>query len=355
MSKIQIVFSFDTTGSMFPAISQIKASLIDTVQRLLAINNNYIEISIFSHKGYDLRYNDYQTLNTGFTRDQNVLIDFIRNLRGGGGSSNGCACYEYVMKRARTDLNWDQNSTKCLVMIGDDLPFTVVDRDNTMNIDWKQECQLLKNEGIKIYAVKCLNLSPCKTIYQEWANITGGFYLEMHQFNAISDFMIAISMSASNVDHESFRDYSDSLQVQNRLTRNMRNTIATLTNTHTDDTLSISDLRAVEPTRFQVLDVSEEMTIKDFVASNGIEFKTGRGFYQFTKPEEISPTKEIVLIEISSGDMFEGDNAREISGIAAHIKGKKQKPPDSTRFQMFIQSKSTTRKLTVGTRFLYEV
>lgn len=56
-------------------------------------------------------------------------------------------------------------------------------------------------------------------------------------------------------------------------------------------------LTAVDAARFQVLDVDERCDIKSFVQKNGLLFKTGRGFYEFTKPEKISDKKEVVLVD----------------------------------------------------------
>ena len=39
------------------------------------------------------------------------------------------------------------------------------------------------------------------------------------------------------------------------------------------------------------------MSIKDFVLMNSLVFKTGQGFYEFTKPENISDKKEVVLVK----------------------------------------------------------
>ena len=38
-----------------------------------------------------------------------------------------------------------------------------------------------------------------------------------------------------------------------------------------------------------------QRTIKQFVLSNSLEFKCGRGFYEFTKPEIVSHKKEVKL------------------------------------------------------------
>ena len=58
-----------------------------------------------------------------------------------------------------------------------------------------------------------------------------------------------------------------------------------------------SGLTPVNPSRFQVLDVDERCDIRSFVQDNGLIFKPGRGFYEFTKPEKISDKKEVVLVD----------------------------------------------------------
>lgn len=74
-------------------------------------------------------------------------------------------------------------------------------------------------------------------------------------------------------------------------------------------------MRAVKPGRFQILEVDNEISIKAFVLENGLAFKTGHGFYEFTKTETIQGKKEIVLMERSTGDLFEGESAREMLGL----------------------------------------
>jgi len=58
-----------------------------------------------------------------------------------------------------------------------------------------------------------------------------------------------------------------------------------------------SGLTPVNPSRFQVLDVDERGDIRSFVQRNGLLFKPGRGFYEFTKPEKVSDKKEVVLVD----------------------------------------------------------
>ena len=52
-------------------------------------------------------------------------------------------------------------------------------------------------------------------------------------------------------------------------------------------------LKEVEKDRFRILHVPKKCTIKQFVLSNNLVFKCGRGFYEFTKPEIVSHKKEV--------------------------------------------------------------
>ena len=56
-----------------------------------------------------------------------------------------------------------------------------------------------------------------------------------------------------------------------------------------------ADLRAVSPGRFQVLEVEQDISIKAFVLENGLTFKVGRGFYEFTKTETIQGHGNVTL------------------------------------------------------------
>ena len=78
-------------------------------------------------------------------------------------------------------------------------------------------------------------------------------------------------------------------------------------------------LVAVDPSRFQVLHVEARCSIKEFVLENSLIFKTGRGFYEFTKPEIISHKKEVVLVDRATGDMFTGHEAAEMIGGISRV------------------------------------
>ena len=115
---------------------------------------------------------------------------------------------------------------------------------------------------------------------------------------------------------------------------------------------SSCDLVPVSPSRFQILDVDERIDIKTFVQRNSLIFRTGRGFYEFTKPEKITEKKEVVLVDKVSGDMYTGLEACRMIGAGG---SGKIKPNDLEKWRVFVQSTSYNRVLMPDTGFLYEV
>jgi len=122
--------------------------------------------------------------------------------------------------------------------------------------------------------------------------------------------------------------------------------------TFTGKTERPDGLREVENDRFRILHVPKKCTIKQFVLSNSLEFKCGRGFYEFTKPEIVSHKKEVVVVEKSSGAMFTGKDACRLIGAGS---GMRIPPTIFETWQVFVQSTSYGRNLMGGTDFLYEV
>ena len=92
---------------------------------------------------------------------------------------------------------------------------------------------------------------------------------------------------------------------------------ATRTFTGNEEPESLSE---VASQRFKILKVPKKCTIKQFVLSNNLEFKAGRGFYEFTKPEIISHKKEVVLVDKKTGEMFSGRDACRMIGGKDNIK-----------------------------------
>ncbi len=85
----------------------------------------------------------------------------------------------------------------------------------------------------------------------------------------------------------------------------------------------------------------------------GLEFKPGLGYYEFTKPESISRGKRILLMKTETGEVFDGDNARKIAKLPENADGKVN-PATLLGYRVFVQSTSSNRTLQSGTALLYD-
>lgn len=100
------------------------------------------------------------------------------------------------------------------------------------------------------------------------------------------------------------------------------------------------------------LDVDERIDNKTFVTRNSLIFCTGRGFYEFWKPEKISSKKEVVLVDKISGDIYTGSEACRVIGAGG---SGKIKPTDLEKWWVFVPSTSYNRVLMPDTGFLDDV
>lgn len=373
---IDVVFSFDTTGSMTSCIGQVRRQVENVVKQLFASIPN-LHIGFISHGDYC----DGPKLITlqELTDNQALLCDFVRtapNTYGGDAPE----AYELVLHKARS-FNWRAGKSKVLVLIGDDVPHGPMYLENTLNLDWRNELQLLLEAGIHVYGVQCLARRHATSFYQEIAKTTGGFHLELHQFSAIVDLIMAICYKQDNT--EALFAFEKKVEEAGRMTdvtgacfdamlgreiRPVRSSGSgwrksssakrvSSTITARGDSIDVAKLEPVHPARFQVLDVEKDTPIKEFVNENSLKFSKGKGFYQFIKSVVIQPYKEVVLVDKETGAMFSGKDARTMIGLPALNTGGnvKVKPTALPGFEAYVQSTSINRKLLAGTKFLYEV
>ena len=199
-SQVDIVFSFDTTGSMKSVIDSVRKNLSQTVERLFRDVPD-IRIGLITHGDYC----DYpETMRIMHpTKDVEALKDFIKvapNTAGGDYDE----CYELVLKTA-LDMKWHAD-IKVLVVIGDayphekgyTLPPNVSEFGIDLDIDWKEECNKLKEAKITVFSCHALPESNQEAIsfYTHIAEVTDGLYFPLNELQAFKDYMIAICMRA---------------------------------------------------------------------------------------------------------------------------------------------------------------
>lgn len=345
----EVVFSFDTTGSMYPCLTQVRRKIQECVSRLFKeIGTSKLRIGITAHGDYcDATYS-YVTKHLPLTSDEKKITNFVETV-GATGGGDAPECYELVLHEALT-YNWTPGWNHVLVLIGDELPHEA--NANPGKLDWKEECKKLKAAGVQVHGVQALGRKHATKFYATIANLTGGVHLPLDQFSAITDLVVAVCFrEARPADLEKFEN---EVRAGGRYNRSIQIMFDRMLGREAKAGEAPGDMNAVTAGRFQVLDVDHDCSIKDFVLAQGVNFKTGRGFYEFTKPEVIQDYKEIILMDPSSGDMFEGDYARTLIN-APKGSGKARIAPGEIDFIPFIQSTSHNRKLIGGTRFLYEI
>ena len=361
-TSYDIVFSFDTTGSMSQCIKEVKRKVKEVVLRLFKEIHG-IRIGIVAHGDYCDKNSPYLMKHIDLCSDSQKIIDFINSVENTNGGDYPEA-YEYVLREIQK-FNWNSESMRALVMIGDAYPHNKEDTPD--KIDWKEEVEEIKKMGVNIYSVQALNSGNARsyTFYKQMASTTNGYHLMLDQFSTINDMMLAIcfnqmgSETLEKYEQEiKEREYGMSIGLRKMfdvmLKRKTEDVpmIAPSSSTSSSTPVDYSLLRSCVPAKYQVLVVDEDCSIKTFVEGRGLAFKKGKGFYEFTKSETIGEKKEVVLMKKTTGELFEGEVARSIIGLTSG--DKKYKPSDIADYRVFIQSTSYNRKLIGGTGFLYE-
>lgn len=348
-----ILITFDTTGSMYPCLSQVRKHISSMAARLLKEVDD-IRIAVIAHGDYCDERSTYVTKMLDFTDDAKKIVDFVNTVQATGGG-DWEECYEFVLNQART-ASWGAGNSKSIIMVGDAIPHPANDRQNTRHLDWVNETKLLAESGIKIYAVQALNNRRAESFWANLAKITNGYHLELDQFSDLYHLIMAVGFQ--QMGNDNLQSYENELITNGQHNRNIDNMFGVMLGRGASKNIkyskSIGELGAVPPGRFQVMTVESDAAIKDFVEDNGITFKKGRGFYQFTKRTMIQDYKEVILMNKVTGDMFTGDKARQLAGIPVGV-SKEVSPEFVTDYYVFVQSTSINRSLKAGTKFLYEV
>ncbi|XP_033756533.1 uncharacterized protein LOC117339193 isoform X3 [Pecten maximus] len=196
---LEIAISFDTTGSMYDCLEEVRGRIQDMVQRLQA-DIPGIRIAIIAHGDYfDAANYIVKWIDFGATVPE--LCDFVKTVsRTSGGDAD--ECYELVLRRAREVLSWTPGSQRSLVVIGDSSPHEVGYRygDFVNDINWRVEAHELYKMGVKIYSV-AVDTSPSALLfYTDIANMTGGKVVSLAKFGVIFDILMSICYKESGSD-----------------------------------------------------------------------------------------------------------------------------------------------------------
>jgi len=358
--KIDVMISFDTTGSMAPCLSEVRRNVREVVGQLFDSIAG-IRIGVIAHGDYcdAPRTLEVQDLSRNLATIQK-FVSSVKPTNGGDWDE----CYELVLHRARS-LDWRTDAdVRVLILIGDAAPHRrgYIWGAQECLYDWKEQCRLLKDRGVVVYAVQAMGSARRakeRAFYCQVAELTGGVKIDLHQLSHVLQLIPAVCYQ--QVGPEAFGQYEDQLRkapVFNRSLAAMIDSVAGRTKP-TRFAETKTDLAPVEPARFQTVRVDVDCTIKAFVVDEmGVSFKAGRGFYQLVKSETVQEQKEVILRDKRTGDMWSGPEARQLIRLPYGDRAKitpRSLPADVIgAYDVFVQSTSYNRKLKGKTDFLYE-
>lgn len=381
-NKIDLLVSFDTTGSMYPVLAQVRREVEKFVQTMFKEFTD-LRLGIIAHGDYCDKDDPYTIIAMDLTRDEDKLCRFVHDTKQTyGGDAD--ECYELVLNTAHKVMNWREDAEKVMLMIGDASPHRPNYPMNKDNLDWKEEAEKLADLGVKVFSVHALAhyRTSSKEFYKHVSEVTGGVYLTLDMFNEVVDLIKATCYQQGG--EEKLNEFVTIIKDEGKLTKSMNNNIRRLRGEEVEDTYERStrssysykrtsectsdtevsikemdELVPVLPGRFQIMTVDENCDIKGFVTKNGIKFQKGRGFYELSKAETVQQYKEVIMMDRETGEMFNGSQVRKELGLQPQSEkgGAKERLHKSAaeKFRVFVQSTSVNRKLIAGTTFLYEV
>lgn len=359
--QVDILISFDTTGSMYSCLNEVRRRMSEVVNHLFTKFPD-LRIGVITHGNLE----DVPSLEQfEFSNNRDDLVNFIKTVppkSGGGVYHNGIgnpANYELVLFLANS-WYWRPDAKKYMIMLGDVDAHKVGERSRRNNIectiDWETELDTVASNGIKIFAVQCLHNPNADFFWNYLAKRTDGKRIELHQLSQIVE-LLTLAVYVAH-DKEIAEEYASTLQL-NRGFQQIAYQLLGNTNFNTFNQQRADGLEPVPPYRFQKLHVDSQMSIKDFVNQSnlGERYKAGRGFYQLSKTETIQKRKEVILVDKVTGDMFSGSEARNLIGLPFGVEGRINPRSLPTRgdWDVFVQSTSYNRVLMPRTEFLYEV
>lgn len=381
---MDLLISFDTTGSMYPVLTQVRREVVNFVKEMQNSVEN-LRIGIIAHGDYCDKDNPYTIRIMDFTTDIDKISEFVTETKATyGGDAD--ECYELVLNAAHHVLDWRKDVNRVMVMIGDANPHAPHYPQNKNHLDWNIEAAILRDSNIKVFAVHALSYyrSSSKHFYEHVAEVTGGTYLTLDQFSEVTGLILATCCSQYSL--EKLDEFIEIIRTNGRMTNSMARNInrlygkeiiegvfddyvghkttrkpsAASKGRHTDGTLVQKDgLVPIAPGRFQTIPVDSDCAIKQFVLDNGLTFKTGRGFYELSKSEKVQQYKEVIIQNRETGEMYNGAQVREYLGLQPQIAAggvtERLNSKHANEFRVFVQSTSVNRKLIGGTVMLYEI
>lgn len=194
-SKLEIAFVVDATGSMGDELEYLKTELLDVISRIKSANahSTVLTSAVF----YRDKGDEYVTIVSNFTSDNNATVNFISNQRAEGGGDFPEAVHT-ALDKAVNELQWSTNAkTRILFLLLDAPP-----HHNTSVISSIQTSLLKSAEkGIKIIPITASGIDKeTEFLMRFLAMTTNGTYVFITDDSGIGESHLQASVGEYQVE-----------------------------------------------------------------------------------------------------------------------------------------------------------
>ena len=216
---VEVVLSFDTTGSMYGHLDEVRRNLAGLIKTLTSRVPD-IRIGVIAHGDYCDADTSYVIKFLPLMTDYNKLTDFIAHV-GATGGGDAPECYELALNKANKAMGWSAGArARALVLVGDANPHEVgyAWGGKTVRIDWRNQLKALAGQHVQIYAVHAGGAVASRQFYETLASETRGRYIPLAEMGSMRDLVAAVCIHTSGDTHQ-LDAYEREVRAAGRMTR----------------------------------------------------------------------------------------------------------------------------------------
>ncbi|PIE24817.1 MAG: hypothetical protein CSA62_03020 [Planctomycetota bacterium] len=179
----ELVFAFDSTGSMSPTLSEAKHQMQNMLSLLRAIAPK-LRIGIITYRDHG---DDYLTRELPLGASRYSTLAFLSSVRSGGGGDNPEAL-DIAMNKARR-FPWSTGAVKALVIIGDAPP-----HKGRATASALRSARAIRRRFGRVHVVITTNSDPARKQLSAIAKAGGGELLALRERRALALTLLSAAL-----------------------------------------------------------------------------------------------------------------------------------------------------------------
>ncbi len=186
---LDLLFMFDTTGSMYSHLDEVRTHLAEIV-REIHTETPEARVAIMAYGDHCDEGTTYLVKGCEFSTDTEQLVNFIHTVEKTGGGDAPEAIEDALWEANR--LGWAEMSGKALVLVGDAPSHSV--SECPYHRDYRAEAKRLFGRSVRIYTVLCGSDESARRTFARLAGESGGKLLPLANIRDLCDLLVAIAM-----------------------------------------------------------------------------------------------------------------------------------------------------------------